>query len=377
MKRTIIYFALLATVFCMPKLSAQVFTPVHFEDPLPTDETERKAELERRLQLKLDNYEKEKTNIVAEEKFWLKKEVEKITAQLDAAAITAQEAQTQKEEAAKKAALNIDNKIAIVDNQIALAKRDESYNFNANQGSYFEMGFGNAYDDNGSFLLGFNYNAKNRKKKYDKRTTSDIVLATGFNNTLGGGKTIGDNYKFGKSGYAELGIAFRTRLYKDSYKLRLVYGLSYQANVLSPKNNQYFVNNNGTTALETFPDKLKRSQLSIENLVAPFHLEFGPSTKREYKDYFRYDNTNHYKVGIGGFGGINTGAMQFLKYKSDGEKFSNRSRTDFNVTKFVYGVSGYVGIGDISLYVKYDLNPVFKNSAVKDHNITFALRLDL
>ncbi|KGO92208.1 hypothetical protein [Flavobacterium subsaxonicum] len=376
MKRIIFYIALVATGLCMPKAYAQ-FTPVKFEDPLPTAPEERKAELERRLQVKLDQFEKVKQNIIADEKYDLKKAVEKITAQLEEGSITPEQAQALKEEAAKKAALNIDNKVAIVDNQIALAKRDEVYDFNANQGTYFEMGFGNAYDDNGSFLLGFNYNAKNRKKKYDKRTTSDVVLASGFNNTIGDGKTIGDSYRFGKSGFAEIGIALKTRLFKDSYKVRLVYGLSYHFNTLSPKNNKYFVNNDGTTVLEEFPNKLKQSQMRFDNLVVPVHFEFGPSKKREYKDYFRYDTTNMLKVGIGGFAGINTGATQFLKYKAGGERFATRVRTDFNATKFVYGVSGYIGLGSISLYAKYDLNPVFTNSAAKDHNISLALRLDL
>ena len=40
-----------------------------------------------------------------------------------------------------------------------------------------------------------------------------------------------------------------------------------------------------------------------------------------------------------------------------------------------YGLSAYVGYKSTSLYVKYDLNPLFKNSETR--NISMGIRLDL
>ena len=374
MKRLFFYFAFVAAGFCMPDANAQISESVRATIPNgPTYSQEYREKLKAK---RLESLEQEKNSIAETEKFNLKKELEKIEEQLSKGEITAEKAQTLKEEAAKNAAILIDSKTAIIDGQTELVKRDVKYNFIPYEGSYLELGFGNVYDDSGSFLLGLRYNTENKKKQYDKRTYSDIVFAIGWNNTVGDGRTIGDTYHFGKSVSAEIGFAFKTRLLKDSNKVRLSYGISILANSLSPKNNNYVVNNNGTTELEKFPYHLKRNEFVITNLIAPIHFEFGPSVKKEYKDYFRYDTSNQFKVGVGGYAGVNIGTMQRLKYKQDGERITDRTNRDYNVTPFVYGLSGYVGIGTAALFARYELNTVFKNSTYKDHNLAFGLRVD-
>jgi len=364
----------MVTGLSMPDVSAQVTNTQ--KDSL-NNENDYEARYAARIkERKLSSLEQEKTNIADTEKFNLKKELEKITEHLDKGEITAEKAQSLKEEAAKNAAIIIDNKTAIIDGQIELLKRDVKYSFTPYAGAYFEIGFGNSYDDSGSFLLGINYNTQNKKKKYDKRTYSDMIFGFGWNNTVGDDQTIGDSYHFGKSTYAEVGFALRTRLLKNSNKVRLAYGISLQGNTLSPKNNKYFVNDNGTTVLQKFPNQLKRNDLFISNLIVPVHFEFGPSKKHEYKDYFRYDTTDQFKVGIGGFAGVNLWATQRLKYKDNGERIMDRMRRDFNVNPFVYGLSGYVGFGPLALFARYELNTVFKNSTYQDHNLAFGFRVD-
>ena len=36
----------------------------------------------------------------------------------------------------------------------------------------------------------------------------------------------------------------------------------------------------------------------------------------------------------------------------------------------------YVGVGDYSLYMKYDLSETFKNDALKQNNISLGVRMD-
>ena len=374
--KQIFYIALLAAGCCMPGANAQ--TEKNAKPQLTTEEQRIQESREGRFRMYAEKLEEEKQEVIATEKYRLKVAVEKITAQLAAGEITAEEAQAQKEAAAKNTALNIDNKTAILENQIALAKRQEGYDTPEVKGTYLALGFGNAYDDKGSFLLGMHLEVGDIKKKFDKRTYSDVVFATGFNNTVGDGRTIGDSYKFGKSTFAELGIALRTRMLKNSNFIRLVYGVSFNLNMLSPKDNQVFVNNNGVTSLEDFPYHLKRRELRISSLVVPFHFEFGSSEKKEYKDYFRYSTLNRFRVGVGGYAGANIGTRQTLKYNNaDGKKIISRTSTDYNASKFVYGLSAYAGIESFSLYVKYDLSPVFEHSTYKDHNLSLGLRLDL
>jgi DNA-binding helix-hairpin-helix protein with protein kinase domain len=65
-----------------------------------------------------------KEQIITEEKDALKREVENINARLESNAVTDAEAETLKQAAAEKHALNIENRVAIVDNQVALIKRN-------------------------------------------------------------------------------------------------------------------------------------------------------------------------------------------------------------------------------------------------------------
>lgn len=339
---------------------------------------ENKKYYERVKQNTIDALEQEKQNIVETEKFELKKQIEKIDERLDKGEINTEKATALKQEAAKKSALNIDNRSAIIDNQIELAKRDvQLYNYKPATGAYIALGFGNVVDDKGSFLLGIDYKAIDKKPKYDKRTYRDIVIKYGFASAVGDGRTIGDSYKFWRSGSAEFGLAFKTRLLKESNKFRLSYGLSYQYIMYGPGKDKYFVNENGTTVLKPFPYELKNNFLRVENLVIPIHLEFGPSVKREYKDYFRYDTSYSFKVGLGGYAGINTGAMQRLQYKVDGERIVRKDRSDYNVSKFVYGLDGYAGFGGMSVFARYELSPIFEQSAYKEHAIAFGIRFDL
>jgi len=377
MKR-IFYIAVLAAGFCMPNASAQTTKTT----PKTTPKTEEQLIAERRadkFRMYVNKLEEEKLEVIAAEKYRLKVNVEAITAQLEAGTITAEQAKAQKEDAAKRIALNIDNKTTILDNQIALAKRQENYNTPEVKGTVIELGLGNAYDDRGSFLMGINYQAgASKKMKFDKRTYSDVVFASCFNNTVGDGRTIGDTYKFGESMFVEMGLALRTRMLKNNNFVRLVYGVSFQLNSYMPKQNQIFVNNNGVTELQDFAPHLKVRQLTITNLVVPFHFEFGPSVKKEFKDYYRYSTLNQFRVGVGGFAGTNIGTRQMLKYRDEnGKKITTRTTTDYNASKFVYGLSIYAGIESISIYAKYDLNPVFEHSTYKDHNLSLGIRLDL
>jgi hypothetical protein len=49
---------------------------------------------------------------------------------------------------------------------------------------------------------------------------------------------------------------------------------------------------------------------------------------------------------------------------------------DFNSSNFIYGLSAYIGYKETSLYVKYDLNPLFRDNAVKQNNVSLGVRFD-
>lgn len=325
---------------------------------------------------KIEELKKLRDDIKNQEKEFLKAEVEAINRRLENADISNEEAEILKKEAAKKRALNIENRIAIVSNKISLLQRNEE-GYNANEDEELSKIGISIGGEEGSFA-GINITNKNKPKKYDLRTTSDFVLAFGLNNAIIEGENLDDSpYKFGGSRFFEIGWAWKTRVFKNSNFLRLKYGYSFQINGLKPKDNNYFVQDGNQTILEEFPEDLKKSKLSITNLVFPVHFEFGPSKKIDKDTYFRYSTDNQFKIGIGGYAGFNIGSRQKLKYELDGERTKDKQKKSFNTTNLVYGLSTYIAFDEVALYVKYDLSPIFKNQAIDQNNISLGVRFDM
>ena len=108
----------------------------------------------------------------------------------------------------------------------------------------------------------------------------------------------------------------------------------------------------------------------------PMHLEFDFSKTSTVDDKKIFKSHRGARFGIGGFVGVNSNSKQFIAYKQDGYKISEKQQGDFNVNDFTYGLSAYVGYKQTSLYLKYDLSPVFENNIVDQNNISLGLRFD-
>ncbi|MDX1544237.1 MAG: hypothetical protein R3214_09850 [Christiangramia sp.] len=342
MKTIIIYFALALFTFTNQFVYCQ-------EDDQKTNE---------------EILESKRQEIVQDEKGKLKKKVEVINSRLEKGEITAKEAEEQKKEAAELHAKNIENRIAIMENKMELEER------NRETKAYVGIG-----DDGKVITIKIN---EDREKQYDKRTTSDLVIAAGFNNALEDGQSLNDSdFKIGGSRFFEIGWAWKTRVFDKSNWLRLKYGVSFQFNGLKPTDNRYFVTEGDETFLEEYDLDLDKSKFRMDNLVVPVHFEFGPSSKNESKNYVRYSTRGKFKIGLGGYAGFNIGERQKLKYKLEGDKQKDKLKEDYNTNDFVYGLSGYMGWGWATLYAKYDLNPIFKEPNVELNNISIGLRFDV
>ncbi len=323
----------------------------------------------------------EKKNLVEkQEREFLKTEVETINTRLDNGEIAQEEATKLKQNLAEKRALNIENRIAIIDNRIALLERNKTvdYDTGANlEGLIIEIGKTEDSDeyDTGSIYIG--PQKKREPRIYDRRTTSDLVFAIGFNNAIIEGESLNDSpYELAGSGFVELGWAWKTRVFKNSNALRLKYGVSFQWNKLDIKDNLYFNEVDKVVTLEEFPLNLSKSKFRTTNLVFPIHFEFGPSKKVEHENYFRYSTYKKFKIGLGGYGGFNIASLQKLKYKEDGEHEKDKIK-DFNTNSLVYGLSAYIAFGNVGVYCKYDLQPIFNNQAMDQNNISLGLRFDM
>jgi len=356
MKTIITYLLLVLLTFSVNKILAQ-------EDEI--------------LTAKIALLEKKKKDVETIERDALKIAVELIMKREESGEISKDEAKALKLAVAEKHAKNIQNKQAILQNTIELLQRGGTDNLNTEM-SRIEIAFGGD-DSKGDVLFGVKYNSgKQEKVIYDRRTYGDPVIAFGLNNALIENQSLEDSpYKIGGSRFFEIGWAWRTRVFKNSNFLRLHYGASFQFNGLKPKDNQYFVVNDGQAELETFDLDLNKSKFRMDNLVFPVHFEFGPSKLRETENSIRYSLRNKFRIGLGGYAGFNVGTRQKLKYSIDGDRVKDKLKRGYNTSSFVYGLSGYVGFDGVQLYAKYDLSPIFKNAAVEQRNISLGVRFDL
>ena len=327
---------------------------------------------------KIETLKEQKEKVTLEEKEALKVEVESINKRLEKSEITTDEANKLKDEAARKRALNIENRIAIIDNEIALLERNKGEVLDVEEDD-------NSWDDDDGVTIridGDEWEITDNKygwSKYGRRTYSDFIVAFGLNNAIIEGQSLNDTpYKVGGSRFFEMGWAWRTRVFKKSNAVRFHYGFSFQFNGLKSKDNLYYVvNDQGETVQEEFPSNLNKSKLKLDNLVFPIHFEFGPSRTRISGNHVKYSLRHQFRIGLGGYGGFNMGTRQKLKYNENGSNQKLKIKGGLNSNPFIYGLSAYMGVDCFLLYVKYDLNPIFKSPSVEQRNISMGLRFDI
>lgn len=309
---------------------------------------------------------REKERVLHEEKANLRKEVERINSLVAQGSITAEEGEKQKKEAAERSASIIASKHAVIDNQIALAQQGafdsgEQKRWGAQGRSFEKEDFESWYS-----------------RRYSKATYGQIVLGVGFNNTLQDDVSLDDSpYELGGSRYFEIGWQWKTRLLKESNALRLVYGFSFQFNGFKLKDNQYLVKDGNLTTLEPFPQNLDKSKFRMDNLVVPVYLEISSGGRRDFSENRTYTPHGRFRLGLGGFAGVNLSTRQKLKYHSDGERVKEKIKDDYNTNDLVYGLAAYAGFGDTSLYFSYDLNEIFSSANPAQNRISLGLRWEL
>ncbi len=319
-------------------------------------------------------------NITKEEKSALKIEVEAVNVALEKGEISKEEAQSKKQKLAETRAKNIENRVAIeqenlknlvqqkVDGNIAIVKKDSTEK---------------------AFKIKFYYGMKEIKEnikrkdsikliKLEKRRTSQIVLAGGFNNLITNNRLAHSDFYYLRSEFFEWGFTYNYRLFKDNNLFHLKYGITGVYNKLYPTQNRYFVIDGNETKLESYPIDLNKNKSYFKNvyLTIPVFLEFDFAKKQDKNGVPFLKSQQGLRFGIGGFVGFQTNSKQFLRYESDGLKIKEKQKGNFNTNNFIYGLSTYFGYKATSLYLKYDLNPVFENNAVDQNNISLGVRFD-
>ena len=307
--------------------------------------------------------------ITKEEKAALKTEVEAVNNQLTNGDITKEEADSRKKKLAEATAINIESKVAMAEQDLKTLVQEKV------DGKLRESD--TVHKKN---RIAWTWDRKHdsiKKNRGEARTTTQFVFAAGVNNLVTDQQVAHSDYRYWGSHFYEWGFTYNTRLAKNHNLLHLKYGLSLMYNNLRATDNRLFVVNGSETTLETNPVSMSDSRFRTVNLVVPMHLEFDFSGRKDVDGKPVFRTHRAFRFGIGGYAGVNVKTKQIIKYDVDGYKSREVTKGDFNTNDFVYGVSSYIGYKETSLYLKYDLNPLFTDNAVKQNNISLGVRFDL
>ena len=309
-------------------------------------------------------------NIIKDEKNALKIEVDAVNRELESGAITEQQADEKKMKLSEIRSKNIETKVSSAQEELKdlvqqkVDGKIESVDTTKTYGRFLSLSIGGRERKNDTI------------KKGEKRTTSQFVMASGVNNLVTDKSVANSDFRYWSSHFYELGITYNTRILKNNNLLHFKYGVSVMYNNLRATNNRAFVVNGNQTNLETSPINICDSRFKNVYVVAPLHLEFdfAGNKIKDGKSFFKTHQS--VRLGIGGFAGARVKSKQILKYENDGRDVTERTRGNFNANDFIYGVSTYIGYKETSLYLKYDLNPLFSDNPIKQNNISLGVRFD-
>lgn len=303
--------------------------------------------------------------ITKEEKAALKLEVEALNLQLEKGTITPKQADEQKIQLAETRAKNIETRVNQAQDDLRALVQEKVD--------------GKISETDSTRTLVIHWDGKfNSKKKIigERRTTSQFVFAAGLNNIVTDGKVENSDYRFLGSHFYEWGFTSNTRIAENNNLLHFKYGFSVMYNNLRPTNNRIFVVSGNQTNLQASAININDSRFRNVYLVAPIHLEFDFSQNKMSGDKSYFQSHKSVRIGFGGYAGINLKSKQFVKYNNDDLKTNVKTKGDFNTSNFIYGLSTYIGYKETSLYLKYDLNPLFKDNVVKQNNVSLGIRFD-
>ncbi|ARN70316.1 hypothetical protein JCM19294_1613 [Nonlabens tegetincola] len=215
-------------------------------------------------------------------------------------------------------------------------------------------------------------NLQREKKKFIK-TQRGFSLSLGYNFLNGDNLGIND-FSYPNNNYIAFGPSWLTQLDEKNH-IRIRYGIEYQSHGLELNGNRIFTPNTDDTMVAPIGFSVEKAKFRQDQLMVPVHFEFGGTEKREYEDgRVRFTSDNSWKVGIGGFAGLNLSSRLKLKYEENGRDIKQTTINAFENNVFFYGLDAYIGKGNISFFGRMNLNDVFKSGSVDGQYVSFGIR---
>ncbi|QTN38335.1 outer membrane beta-barrel protein [Cryomorphaceae bacterium] len=153
-----------------------------------------------------------------------------------------------------------------------------------------------------------------------------------------------------------LGFGAKTRLGSENSPAQIKYGVeiawsnyNYEGTFVPVKTEDevIFVDN-----LQTGYDKNK---MNVTTINIPLMLQLT-SAKALFLE-------NGFNLGFGGYAGFRTGSNGKFKYRDDNnEKVKMKTKSDYFLTDFQYGLQAQIGIAGVNFFARYGLNTLFQEN---------------
>ncbi|MBX0334659.1 PorT family protein [Pontibacter sp. HSC-14F20] len=208
----------------------------------------------------------------------------------------------------------------------------------------------------------------NKEKPY-KATRFNFDLDLGLNNFLNTDNQQVPDLKPLGSRYVSLNWHLKSQIGGRKSPLYLMSGLEFAFNnYMFDRNFVIEEDVNDVTffrrEMEIDFDKSKLTHSSVNVPLMPM-LQFK-----------RQNGKEGFKIAAGPFVGYRLGAHSKFKFEDGGKTQKEKVRSSYNLSDFQYGLTGVVGYGNLDLFVKYNMNDLFKDNRGPDANvISFGLRL--
>jgi hypothetical protein len=181
-----------------------------------------------------------------------------------------------------------------------------------------------------------------------------FALEFGFNRDLSGPDQFSLNFLGSRT--VNLYYQYDFRILNSSFSFVPGIGLSLERFKFGNENTLAYDENDLESIVMLTPadagfSGLKKSQLVTNYIDMPLEIRY--STKPD-------DPARSFKISVGGRIGYMYDSFTKIKYKENSEVKKIKNKEDFNLTKFRYGLTARIGVGNFSLFGYYNLTPLFE-----------------
>lgn len=175
------------------------------------------------------------------------------------------------------------------------------------------------------------------------------------------------------AGNFEFGLKFNYQFGRTS-PWGLISGISFSWRTLSIDNNMFVAKDaNSNVYLANYDKGLSKSKLRTGYIIVPLGVQYNFSRLKNAGMDIRYlDYSEGFRIGANLYGGVKMSTNNIIK----GEGISNRDRSDYEVSPFIYGGQFTVSYNDFSIFVKKDFGNFFRNGNFEnDKALVFGVAL--